>query len=344
MVRLKQSDTTSILALSSATFSPDLCCVLCRYHYQPNEGFALASTIIFGVLGVVLLVNTLRYRQWFTLILAIGAFLECVGYVTRYLVTQGGSQDTFIVSYVLILVVPNFFALVNYSAVGRLLPSLPTKPREPTCLRIPIITDSCGIFIATRIAKFFFLSDVIAFFIQTSAAAFLTSTDASKIKTGQTIVEIGLAWGLAFIALFFFVTIFVYTSSTYGLRSHPQYATIRKLYVSLFVTITLLLVRSIYRMVDYVQGTTGYVSSHEAFFGVFDTGCMMLACIFYAIFPYGKYLQAIHYPAITDYATTKQQQQQQGMEMEKVVQVAPAEQDGPEQDGVETISTRSVYH
>ena len=187
---------------------------------------------------------------------------------------------------------------VNYSAVGRLLRSLPTKPREPTWLRVPIITDSTGVFRPNRIAGFFLLSDIFAFFIQASAAAFLTSSDPSKISTGQTIIEIGLAWGLAFIGLFFFVTIFVYISSTYEIRSHPQYELIRKMYISLFITITLLLIRSIYRMVEYVTGQSSYVSSHEWVFGVFDTLLMAIACVCYALWPYGKYLAEIRMPGV----------------------------------------------
>jgi hypothetical protein len=299
------------------------------YHYQPNVPFALVATVVFGILAIILAMQTFRSRQWFTIILSLGAFAEFAGYLTRYFVTQGAGKDVFIVSYVLILVTPNAFALVNYAAVGRLLPSLPTQPGPKTWLRIPIITDEYGVFRAGRIATFFFLSDVVAFMIQASAAAFLTSSDPSTISKGQTVIEIGLAWGLAFIGLFFFVTCFVYLSKTYTIKNHPDLALIKRMYVSLFITITLLLIRSVYRMVEFVQGTTGYVASHESFFGVFDTGLMILACVFYSMFHYGHYLNQIHFPAMVDYAN-KQPSPLPGQagEMElmgQVVQVAPAE-------------------
>ena len=322
------------------------------YHYQPSEAFAIVACVVFFVLTVVLTLQTLRYRQWFTSILAIGSALEFVGYLLRTLVTQTWDKDLFIIHYVFILVTPNFFAFVrdsphphsltnhsshpdptppltsappvcacvaqvNYSAVGRLLPSLPTKPRAPTCLRIPIITDATGIFIPTRIAKFFFISDIVAFFIQASAAAFLTSSSSSTVKTGQSIVEVGLAWGLAFIALFFFVTLYVYLSPTYETRAHPDLHSIRRMYISLTVTITLLLVRSIYRMVEYVTGNTGYVGEHEWTFGVFDTLMMALACLMYCIWPYGKYLPQIHLPGTTLGGKTGKEQAN-GVEMERM--------------------------
>ena len=288
------------------------------YHYQPSLAFAIVACVVFGLLTLVLTVQTLQYRQWFAAILAIGALLEFIGYLLRAVIHQTWSKNLFIVSYVFILVCPNFFALVNYTVVGRLLPSLPTTPRSPTCLRIPIITDSTGIFIPSRIAKFFFLSDLIAFFIQGGAAGFLTSSNPDTVKTGQSIVEGGLGWALAFIALFFFVTLYVYLSPTYLTRTHPDVYYIRRMYISLTVTITLLLIRSIYRMVEYVTGSTGYVSEHEWMFGVFDTLLMALTCVMYCVWPYGKYLPQIHYPGQGEAKVGKEGQQDTAVEMEGV--------------------------
>ena len=296
------------------------------YHYQPNEGFAVFATVAFAFLTVSLGLQTLRYRkQRFMVILAAGALAEGLGYLLRYLVTQGAGNTVFILSYVLILITPNAFALVNYHTVGRLLLCLPTKPRPETWLRIPIISDSRGLFIPGRIATFFFTSDVIAFIIQCVSAAFLTSSNPSTISTGQTIIEIGLAWALAFIALFFFVTIFITVSTTYEVRSHPQYTVIKKMYISLSATITLLLVRNIYRMIEYVEGNTGYVSTHEGFFGVFDTAFMLLCCLFYFLFPYTKYLDEIHYPDITD--KVGQRQKQLPVEEVELENVLPSPED-----------------
>ena len=270
------------------------------YHYVPSTAFAVIGLVVFGLLFLALTAQYVRYWRsgWFSSMLALGSALELVGYVLRYYLTRHWDKDLFIVSYVFLLVSPNFFAFVNYSAVGRLLARLPTKPRGKTWLRIPFITDSTGVFRPNRIAGFFLLSDVFAFIIQASAAGFLTSSDPSTISTGQTIIEIGLAWVLAFIALFFFVTIFVYLSPTYEIRAHPEYELIRKMYVSLFVTITLLLVRSIYRMVEYTTGQSGYVSAHEWTFGVFDFALMATACVFYSLWHYGKYLSLIHMPGV----------------------------------------------
>ena len=290
------------------------------YDYQPNVAFALFSTIAFAVLGVALLVQCIRSRQWWTGILALAAWLEFSGYLTRYIVTQGGSNPVFIYSYIAILVTPNFLALVNYAAVGRLIALLPTKPCAKTWLRIPIITNEYGLFRGERIAAFFFLSDVLAFFIQASAAAFLTSDNPSTINNGLTIIKIGLAWALVFVALFFFVTLYIYFSPKYDITTHPDVAVIRLMYRGLIITITLLLIRLIYRMVEFVNGNKGYIATHEVFFGIFDTGLMLLACAAYCWWYYGFYLPQIHLPASKDAPA--------GVEMEHVVQVTPMHAEG----------------
>lgn len=49
--------------------------------------------------------------------------------------------------------------------------------------------------------------------------------------------------------------------------------------VSLYLVSILIFVRSIVRVVEYVQGNDGYIMSHEAFLYVFDATVMWLAMI-----------------------------------------------------------------
>lgn len=49
--------------------------------------------------------------------------------------------------------------------------------------------------------------------------------------------------------------------------------------VSLYLVSILIFVRSIVRVIEYVQGNDGYIMSHEAFLYVFDATVMWLAMI-----------------------------------------------------------------
>jgi len=62
------------------------------------------------------------------------------------------------------------------------------------------------------------------------------------------------------------------------------------MFFALISTITLLLVRSIYRLIDYGVGQNGYVSHHEGFLYAFDTLLILIALLVYAVLPFGKSL------------------------------------------------------
>ena len=307
------------------------------YQYQPVPGLAVAAFILFGLLATVLWVQAIRYRHWYTFALPVAATLECVGYIGRYLTTKGdGGQGVFTLQLALILIVPNVFAFTNYSTVGRILKVTTPLPGSPTWLRVPVITDSTGAFLANRIAAFFFVFDIAALVIQVLAVPFLTSSSSSEISTGQTIVEIGLAVALASVALFLFVTCFIYFSPRYRLSAHPQYAHIQKMFVALFVTITLLSIRSLYRLVEYCVGYTGYLNVHEAFLYSFDTLLMLITCTAYCLYPFGKYLNEIY--AAEDAGKEGKEADAVSIEMERGA-VSPA----PTSPNVVMVSSSNNY-
>ena len=49
--------------------------------------------------------------------------------------------------------------------------------------------------------------------------------------------------------------------------------------MGLYVVSFLILVRSIVRVVEYIQGYSGYIMSHEAFLYVFDAAVMFVAVV-----------------------------------------------------------------
>ena len=47
----------------------------------------------------------------------------------------------------------------------------------------------------------------------------------------------------------------------------------------------LILIRSIYRLVEYAQGQSGELMAHESYFYVFDAALMLIVVVLYAAFP-----------------------------------------------------------
>jgi hypothetical protein len=58
----------------------------------------------------------------------------------------------------------------------------------------------------------------------------------------------------------------------------------------LYIASALVMVRSIYRVAEYVQGSDGYLQSKEVFIYVFDATLMLICCLLFNIFHPSKIL------------------------------------------------------
>lgn len=58
---------------------------------------------------------------------------------------------------------------------------------------------------------------------------------------------------------------------------------LRTVFFLLYASSTLILVRNIYRVIEVFQGVDGYVSSHEAFFYVFDGALMIINTVMFNV-------------------------------------------------------------
>ena len=98
----------------------------------------------------------------------------------------------------------------------------------------------------------------------------------SSINMGQDIIVGGLFIQLIFFGAFIFVAVLFHVR----LRKEPTARALevpwRKHMAVLYASSILILVRSIFRVIEYLQGFEGYILSHEAFLYVFDA-CLMLS-------------------------------------------------------------------
>jgi hypothetical protein len=62
----------------------------------------------------------------------------------------------------------------------------------------------------------------------------------------------------------------------------------------LYIGSVLVLVRSIYRVAEYVQGSDGFLQSKEVFIYVFDAALMFICCLLFNFFHPSKILSGYH--------------------------------------------------
>jgi RTA1 like protein len=102
----------------------------------------------------------------------------------------------------------------------------------------------------------------------------------SSVELGEKLIKIGLAIQLVFFGFFVVVaSIFHFRArkAGYGARNSSNGNGARgweSLLWSLYIVSALILVRSVFRLVEYGGGSQGYLISHEAFLYIFDA-CLM---------------------------------------------------------------------
>lgn len=124
----------------------------------------------------------------------------------------------------------------------------------------------------------------------------MASGTISAMNTGETITIAGLC-----IQLIFF-TVFIVTSLHFHRRLGRQktskalqmeesregdvrfFRSWESVLWGLYISSALILVRSIFRLIEYVQGNDGYLISHEVFLYIFDTVLMFFAMVAMNVF------------------------------------------------------------
>jgi len=138
----------------------------------------------------------------------------------------------------------------------------------------------------------------------------MASGTLSAMTTGERITIVGLAIQLVFFSVFIVTsTIFHYrmrkTPNEKSLTSSRSTSiltstTWETVMIGLYISSILILIRSIFRLIEYAQGNDGYLISHEVFMYVFDSMLMFFTMVAMSILHPSKVLS----PSNTRYQHT----------------------------------------
>ncbi|KAL4728042.1 hypothetical protein ACLX1H_004751 [Fusarium chlamydosporum] len=249
------------------------------YRYDPSLPAAVVSVVIFAILTVAHTWRLFRVRAYYFTAFTIGGIFETVGYAGRIWshfdkLSVGG----FVLQAIPILVAPALFAASIYMILGRLIRTVGASHLS----LVPV----------QWVTRIFVTGDVIAFSLQAGGGGIQSAGTLELYEMGEKIIIAGLLVQIVVFG-FFVITSFLFhyrllkSPTTESLRGDIPWK--RYLYV-LYVSSFLILVRSIFRVVEYLQGNKGYLISHEIFLYVFDAILMALVMIVLVIW-YVEYLQ-----------------------------------------------------
>ncbi|KAF5716241.1 Rtm1p-like protein [Fusarium globosum] len=255
------------------------------YRYDPSLPAAVVSTVVFAVLSVLHTWRLIRVRAYYFTPFVVGGFFETVGYAGRIWshfdkLSVGG----FVLQAIPILVAPALFAASIYMILGRLI-------RTVGAAHLSLVP-------VKWVTRIFVTGDVIAFSLQAGGGGIQSAGTLDLYNLGEKIIIAGLfvqivVFGFFVVTSILFHTRLLKSPTPESLRGDVPWA--RYLYV-LYATSFLILVRSIFRVVEYLQGNKGYLISHEVFLYVFDAILMALVMLIFMIW-YAKHLQKKTKPA-----------------------------------------------
>jgi hypothetical protein len=169
--------------------------------------------------------------------------------------------------YCCIVLAPVALALADYLLVGRL---------------IRLVGRQYSIVNPKFVEYGFIVSDLLSIGVQSAGAGLITSGKPENIPLGSHVLIGGLGINLVSFCFFGVITLHLHYSIH---RRKPDFTGRERwlaMFYALYLSMTLLIVRSTYRIVEFSTGFRGYLAIHETYFYVFE--CLLI------IFAFGLFL------------------------------------------------------
>ena len=202
--------------------------------------------------------------------------MEFIGYATRIKSHYALKMLTpYIIQTLLLLVAPALFAASIYMILGRLIRVV--KAEKHSLLRLSWLT------------KIFVFGDVFSFMLQAGGGGLMSSGTISSMELGEKLVTVGLFVQILFFSGFV-VTAVVFqrriqsdpTSASLGLPKGGKGGWMTLLRV-VYIASTLILIRSVFRVIEYIQGNDGYLLRNEVWLYIFDAVLMFCAAAMFNV-------------------------------------------------------------
>ncbi|KAJ5147033.1 uncharacterized protein N7443_001370 [Penicillium atrosanguineum] len=248
------------------------------YGYKPSIAAGVIFIILFALTTVYHTYQLTKARCWYFIPFVVGGIFQIIGYICKCLGHNNlASVALYAMQSVLILLAPPLYAASVYMVLGRLV----TYLNAENLSMVPV----------KWMTKIFVAGDVFSFMLQSAGGGLMAGSSTSMRTTGSNVVIGGLVVQLLFFGFFVIVAaIFHYrieksptikstnerqTSRGQGWRQRSWMTVL----MALYVVSALILIRSIFRLIEYKYGFDGYLMTHEVFGYIFDALLMLVAMV-----------------------------------------------------------------
>ncbi|OJD15370.1 hypothetical protein AJ78_04375 [Emergomyces pasteurianus Ep9510] len=235
------------------------------YKYTPSKAAAIIFIALFLPTTGYHTFQLVKKHVWFFIPVVIGGIFEVVGYGARVVSSTQApifTDTPYIIQSLFLLLAPALFAASIYMELGRIIAILHGE-------KLSVIRR-------TWMTKIFVTGDVLSFVVQGAGGGIMASGTKSNLSLGQKIIVIGLCIQLIFFGLFIIVSVIFHRR----IAASPTTASLsirvswRKYPYSLYAVSVLIMIRSIFRVAEYVQGADGALLRYEVYLYIFDAALM----------------------------------------------------------------------
>jgi hypothetical protein len=246
------------------------------YHYDPSVAAAGIFIALFGISATMHVWQLLKNKTWYFIPFAIGGYCEVIGYIGR-IISSGETPEwtmgPYIMQTIMLLVSAALLAASIYMVLGRIVVLLDGQHHS----FIPI----------KWLSKIFVTADVISILMQCAGGAMLAIAETyDEFKTGEYVIIGGLFVQLLAFGVFITVSALFYRRMLLQPTAASQTVNVpwQQFMWVLFAGSSLILIRSAFRVIEYLQGNDGYLMSHEVFLYVFDAVLMLIVTVLFNVY------------------------------------------------------------
>ncbi|KAL1898894.1 hypothetical protein Sste5346_003305 [Sporothrix stenoceras] len=242
------------------------------WKYLPSLPASIVFCVLFGILTIAHSYRLYVNRLWFCIPFVVGGILEIIGYAARAVCYYNTDKlGAYIVQNLCLLLPPALFSASIYMVLKRTI--LAVRGSHYSIIPVKWLT------------RLFVIGDVFTFWVQGGGGGLMASN--SLANTGEKIVVGGLVLQVILFGLFCATAItFHYrfkTHSVGAVSSSGAAIPWERILYMLYGSSVLIMVRSIFRVVEFAMGQNGYPLSHEWTLYVFDTVPMFIVMVIFFV-------------------------------------------------------------
>ncbi|KUL82544.1 hypothetical protein ZTR_09163 [Talaromyces verruculosus] len=243
------------------------------YNYTPSVIAAVLFAAIFFLTTALHLYQRVKSHAKYMNPFIVGGIFQVIGYGAR---AASHFKQTSTILYAMqslfLLLAPILYAASVYMLLGRVITYLQGKHLS----YVPV----------EFMTKIFVGGDILSFIVQGAGGGIMSHGSANTLVIGQWVIVAGLCIQLLFFGAFVLSSALFHmkileSPTSKSERTRQAQRDIwprdwRGLLYAYHVVSGLILVRSIYRLIEFAQGNDGYLISHEVFLYVFDAVMMVI--------------------------------------------------------------------